>query len=52
MLFKSEKKKSSAALFMAVGALAVVGACSIFKKGRDVAMRMLPSCVRSTDENN
>lgn len=42
MFFKSEKKKSSAPLFMAVGALAALGAWCIFKKGKELITNMLP----------
>ena len=34
MFLKSEKKRSSAPLFMAVGALAALGAWCVFTKGR------------------
>ena len=53
MFFKSEKKKSSAPIFMAVGALAALGAWCIFTKGRELVMNILPaSCTCHGEEDN
>ena len=53
MFFKSEKKKSTAPLFMAVGVLATVGAWSIFKKSKELINKMLPEqCVHNTENDN
>ena len=53
MFLKSEKKKSNAPLFMAVGALAAVGAWCIFKKSRELINKMLPdSCACRCEEKD
>ncbi|MBR5817664.1 MAG: hypothetical protein IKY62_03350 [Clostridia bacterium] len=52
MFFKSEKKKSHAPFFIAVGALAVIGAASIIKCGKELVCCMMPVTVESEEENN
>ena len=53
MFFKSEKKKSSAPLFMAVGALAAIGAWYVYKKSRELVNKMLPeSCAPDMEKDN
>ena len=52
MFFKSEKKKSTAPLFMAVGALAAIGAWCVFKKSRELINKMIPESCASHAEND
>ena len=49
MFSKSEKKKSTAPLFLTVGALAVIGARSIVKKGKCLIDKM--TCRRHSDKS-
>ena len=45
MFFKNEKKKSSAPIFMAVGALAALGAWCVYKKGKECVGLLRERCV-------